>query len=478
MMQQIESETLRVLFESLSSQDGIAVINPATEQELIRLKPSSLDELDVQIEACKSAQVEWAKLSAKARSTSLKKWFQLLVEHTEDIANIITLEQGKPLTESRGEVAYGASFVEWFAEEAKRAYGEVIPAPAVDRRLSTIKQPVGVCTAITPWNFPIAMITRKAAPALAAGCGMIIKPSELTPLTALAVVELAHQAGIPKALLSTVVSEQAAEFGLVLSTDPRIKKISFTGSTRVGKILMKQASDTVKAASMELGGNAPFIVFDDADLDAAANGLIASKFRNAGQTCVCTNRLYVHQSVKEVFLAKLLEKAAGFTVSNGLEENTTLGPVITMASKHRLEAVIDQAVQEGATILNQPQKRSGRFMEPVILDNVEQGMAIVQQELFGPVLPVISFEDDEQVLSMANDTEYGLACYFYTESLKRIIKFSEGLEYGMVGVNEGIISTEVAPFGGIKESGIGREGAKQGMDEYLETKYICLGGLS
>ncbi|HGY9596946.1 TPA: NAD-dependent succinate-semialdehyde dehydrogenase [Vibrio campbellii] len=478
MMQQIESETLRVLFESLSSQDGIAVINPATEQELIRLKPSSLDELDVQIEACKSAQLEWAKLSAKARSASLKKWFQLLVEHTEDIANIITLEQGKPLTESRGEVAYGASFVEWFAEEAKRAYGEVIPAPSVDRRLSTIKQPVGVCAAITPWNFPIAMITRKAAPALAAGCGMIIKPSELTPLTALAVVELAHQAGIPKALLSTVVSEQAAEFGVVLSTDPRIKKISFTGSTRVGKILMKQASDTVKAASMELGGNAPFIVFDDADLDAAANGLIASKFRNAGQTCVCTNRLYVHQSVKEAFLTKLLDKAAGLAVGNGLEENTTLGPVITMASKHRLEAVIDQAVQEGAKILNQPQKRSGRFMEPVILDNVEQGMAIVQQELFGPVLPVISFDDDEQVLSMANDTEYGLACYFYTDSLKRIIKFSEGLEYGMVGVNEGIISTEVAPFGGIKESGIGREGAKQGMDEYLETKYICLGGLS
>ena len=478
MMQQIQSETLRVLFESLSSQDGIAVINPATEQELIRLKPSSLDELDVQIEACKSAQLEWAKLSAKARSASLKKWFQLLVEHTEDIANIITLEQGKPLTESRGEVAYGASFVEWFAEEAKRAYGEVIPAPSVDRRLSTIKQPVGVCAAITPWNFPIAMITRKAAPALSAGCGMIIKPSELTPLTALAVVELAHQAGIPKALLSTVVSEQAAEFGVVLSTDPRIKKISFTGSTRVGKILMKQASDTVKAASMELGGNAPFIVFDDADLEAAANGLIASKFRNAGQTCVCTNRLYVHQNVKEAFLTKLLDKVTSLTVGNGLEKNTTLGPVITMASKHRLEAVIDQAVQEGATMLNLPQKRSGRFMEPVILDNVEQGMAIVQQELFGPVLPVISFDDDEQVLSMANDTEYGLACYFYTDSLKRIIKFSEGLEYGMVGVNEGIISTEVAPFGGIKESGVGREGAKQGMDEYLETKYICLGGLS
>jgi succinate-semialdehyde dehydrogenase/glutarate-semialdehyde dehydrogenase len=478
MMQHIKSEIFKVLFKNLSSEGGVVVINPATERELIRLKTNSLDELDAQIEACKLAQIEWAKFSAKARSLCLKKWFQLLVEHTEDIANIITLEQGKPLTESRGEVAYGASFVEWFAEEAKRAYGEVIPAPAVDRRLSTIKQPVGVCAAITPWNFPIAMITRKAAPAGAAGCGMIIKPSELTPLTALAVVELAHPAGIPKALLSTVVSEQAAEFGIVLSTDPRIKKISFTGSTRVGKILMKQASDTVKAASMELGGNAPFIVFDDADLEAAANGLIASKFRNAGQTCVCTNRLYVHKNVKDAFLAKLLDKVSGLIVGNGLESHTTLGPVITMASKHRLEAVIDQAVQEGATILNQPQNRSGRFMEPVILDNVDQDMSIVQQELFGPVLPVISFDDDKQVLSMANDTEYGLACYFYTDSLKRIIRFSEGLEYGMVGVNEGIISTEVAPFGGIKESGIGREGAKQGMDEYLETKYICLGGLS
>lgn len=478
MMQQIKSEKLRVLFENQFSQDGIAVINPATEQELIRLKTHCLDDLDAQIEACKLAQVEWAKLSAKVRSISLRKWFQLLVEHAEDIARIITLEQGKPLIESRAEAAYGASFVEWFAEEAKRAYGEVIPPPTLDRRLSTIKQPVGVCAAITPWNFPMAMITRKAAPALAAGCGMIIKPSELTPLTALAVVELAHQAGIPKALLSVVVSEHAAEFGRVLSSDSRIKKLSFTGSTRVGKILMKQASGTVKAVSMELGGNAPFIVFADADLDAAVNGLIASKFRNAGQTCVCTNRLYVHRSVKEAFLTKLLDKVANLTVGDGLEESTILGPVITMASKHRLQALVDQATQEGAAILNQPQKRSGRFMEPIVLDNVEQDMAIVQQELFGPVLPIISFDDDQQVLSMANDTEYGLACYFYTDSLKRIIKFSEGLEYGMVGINEGIISTEVAPFGGIKESGIGREGAKQGMDEYLETKYICLGGLS
>ncbi|MDW2138147.1 aldehyde dehydrogenase family protein, partial [Vibrio sp. 2128(2023)] len=314
-------------------------------------------------------------------------------------------------------------------------------------------------------NFPIAMITRKAAPALAAGCGMIIKPSELTPLTALAVVELAYQAGIPKPLLPVVISEQAAEFGQVLSMDPRIKKISFTGSTRVGKILMKQASETVKAVSMELGGNAPFIVFEDADLESAADGLIASKFRNAGQTCVCTNRLYVHQNVKERFMEKVLAKMMELNVGNGLESGVTVGPVITMASKHRLEAVIDQALQEGATIANRPQKLAGRFMEPVILDNVDQGMAIVQQELFGPVLPVLTFEDDEQVLAMANDTEYGLACYFYTDSLKRIIKFTEGLEYGMVGVNEGIISTEVAPFGGIKESGVGREGAKQGLDE-------------
>ena len=479
MLQQIQSETLKALFKRLSflGGNGIAITNPATEQELIRLKPSTLGELDAQIEACKAAQKEWAKYSAKARSVSLKKWYQLLMEYMEDIAHIITLEQGKPLAESRSEVAYGASFVEWFAEEAKRAYGEVIPTPSSDRRLSTIKQPVGVCAAITPWNFPMAMITRKAAPALAAGCGMIIKPSELTPLTALAVVELAYQAGIPKALLSTVVSEQSAEFGLVLSSDSRIKKISFTGSTRVGKILMKQASETVKNVSMELGGNAPFIVFDDADLEAAADGLIASKFRNTGQTCVCTNRLYVHRDVKEAFLTTLLNKTRQLKVGNGLDAGTLLGPLINMTSKQRLESLIEQATRDGAVLLNQPQSLSGRFMEPVILDNVEQSMAIVQQELFGPVLPVISFEDDDQVIEMANDTEYGLAGYFYTDSLKRIIKFSECLEYGMVGINEGIISTEVAPFGGMKESGIGREGARQGLSEYLESKYICLGGI-
>ncbi|ENK3109775.1 NAD-dependent succinate-semialdehyde dehydrogenase [Vibrio alginolyticus] len=478
MMQQIKNETLKSVFKQWSSEEGIVVINPATEQELIRLKPSTLDELDDLIGQCKTEQVRWAKLSAKERSRRLRGWYQLLLDNAEDIATIITLEQGKPLAESKGEVMYGASFVEWFSEEAKRAYGEVIPAPTTDRRLSAIRQPVGVCAAITPWNFPIAMITRKAAPALAAGCGMLIKPSELTPLTAIAVVELAYQAGIPKELLSVVVSEQVAEFGQVLSTDPRIQKISFTGSTRVGKILMKQASDSVKAVSMELGGNAPFIVFEDADLDEAAEGLVASKFRNAGQTCVCTNRLYVHKNVKQAFIDKVLSKLSKLKLGNGLEKGVTLGPVITMASKHRLEAVIDQAVQEGASIANSPQRRPGRFMEPVLLDSVTQNMSIVQQELFGPVLPIVTFENDYQVLEMANDTEYGLACYFYTNSLKRIVTFSEGLEYGMVGVNEGIISTEVAPFGGVKESGVGREGAKQGLDEYLETKYICLGGLS
>ncbi|MBS9866493.1 NAD-dependent succinate-semialdehyde dehydrogenase [Vibrio alginolyticus] len=478
MMQQIKNETLKSVFKQWSSEEGIVVINPATEQELIRLKPSTLDELDDLIGQCKTEQVRWAKLSAKERSRRLRGWYQLLLDNAEDIATIITLEQGKPLAESKGEVMYGASFVEWFSEEAKRAYGEVIPAPTTDRRLSAIRQPVGVCAAITPWNFPIAMITRKAAPALAAGCGMLIKPSELTPLTAIAVVELAYQAGIPKELLSVVVSEQPAEFGQVLSTDPRIQKISFTGSTRVGKILMKQASDSVKAVSMELGGNAPFIVFEDADLDEAAEGLVASKFRNAGQTCVCTNRLYVHKNVKQAFIDKVLSKLSKLKLGNGLEKGVTLGPVITMASKHRLEAVIDQAVQEGASIANSPQRRPGRFIEPVLLDSVTQNMSIVQQELFGPVLPIVTFENDYQVLEMANDTEYGLACYFYTNSLKRIVTFSEGLEYGMVGVNEGIISTEVAPFGGVKESGVGREGAKQGLDEYLETKYICLGGLS
>ncbi|GAK19519.1 LOW QUALITY PROTEIN: succinate-semialdehyde dehydrogenase [Vibrio sp. JCM 19053] len=476
-MQQIKNETLKSVFKQWSSEEGIVVINPATEQELIRLKPSTLEELDDLIGQCKTEQVRWAKLSAKERSRRLRGWYQLLLDNAEDIATIITLEQGKPLAESKGEVMYGASFVEWFSEEAKRAYGEVIPAPTTDRRLSAIRQPVGVCAAITPWNFPIAMITRKAAPA-AAGCGMLIKPSELTPLTAIAVVELAYQAGIPKELLSVVVSEQAAEFGQVLSMILGFRRSLLRGLRALGKFLMKQASDSVKAVSMELGGNAPFIVFEDADLDEAAEGLVASKFRNAGQTCVCTNRLYVHKNVKQAFIDKVLSKLSKLKLGNGLEKGVTLGPVITMASKHRLEAVIDQAVQEGASIANSPQRRPGRFMEPVLLDSVTQNMSIVQQELFGPVLPIVTFENDYQVLEMANDTEYGLACYFYTNSLKRIVTFSEGLEYGMVGVNEGIISTEVAPFGGVKESGVGREGAKQGLDEYLETKYICLGGLS
>ncbi|GAJ78016.1 succinate-semialdehyde dehydrogenase [Vibrio sp. JCM 18905] len=454
---------------------------PATEQELVRLKPSALEELDDIIGKCKTEQIRWAKLSAKERSRRLKKWYQLLLDNAEDIATIITLEQGKPLTESKGEVMYGASFVEWFSEEAKRAYGEVIPAPpTTDRRLSAIRQPVGgVCAAITPWNFPIAMITRKAAPALAAGCGMLIKPSELTPLTAIAVVELAYQAGIPKELLPVVVSEQAAEFGQVLSTDPRIKKVSFTGSTRVGKILMKQASDSVKAVSMELGGNAPFIVFDDADLDAAAEGLVASKFRNAGQTCVCTNRLYVHEDVKQAFIEKVLSELNKLQLGNGLEKGVTLGPVITMASKHRLEAVIDQAVQEGASIANSPQRRLGALWSPFFWIASSSICRLFSKSYSGlyylllPLRMMSKFSEWRMTQSMV----WLVTSTRITSSV--LLLSAKVWNTAWLVSMRGIISTEVAPpFGGVKESGVGREGAKQGLDEYLETKYICLGGLS
>ncbi|KJR14598.1 succinate-semialdehyde dehydrogenase (NADP(+)) [Vibrio navarrensis] len=476
-MLQLNDPILDALLTELSVSDGLHVINPATQETLISLEPSSLKSVDRQIEACGEAQKAWAARSVKERALLLMRWFELLIQHQMALATLMTLEQGKPLSESLAEVAYGASFVEWFAEEAKRAYGEVIPANKVYQRITTIRQPVGVCAAITPWNFPLAMITRKAAPALAAGCGMVVKPSELTPLTALAVVHLAHLAGIPEHLLSVIVSAQSCEVGEMLTGDKRIKKLSFTGSTRVGKILMQQSASTVKAVSMELGGNAPFIVFDDADLDQAVDGLMASKFRNTGQTCVCTNRLYLHRNIKDAFLAELIPRVEQLKAGNGLEEGNSLGPLISIAAKHRLEALVEEALAEGAQLLMTPQSLPGHFMPPILLDCVTHQMDIIHQELFGPVLPIIEFADDDEVIAMANDTEYGLASYFYTESLKRAVRVSEALEYGMVGINEGIISTEVAPFGGIKESGLGREGARQGLDEFLETKYICLGGL-
>lgn len=458
--------------------NALAVENPATGQLLGYVPMLSSDEIKSAIERAHKAQKEWAALPAKNRSQLLRTWYQLLIENQDDLARLMTLEQGKPLPEAKGEVLYGASFVEWFAEEGKRTYGESIPAPSGDKRIVTIKQPVGVASAITPWNFPIAMITRKAAPALAAGCSFIVKPAELTPLSAFAVVELAYQAGIPRDVLQVVLGEDAATVGQIFTSHPLIRKLSFTGSTRVGRILMEQSAHDIKRTSMELGGNAPFIVFEDADIDAAVKGAIASKFRNAGQTCVCANRFYVHSSVYDEFVGKFAAEVQKLKLGNGLDEGVNVGPIISETAKKNILSLIAGAIEQGAEPMTPSVSHDGLFVEPVVLKNVAHDMAIVSQEIFGPVAPVISFESDEQLIEMANDTIYGLASYFYSQSIARVWKVAEALEYGMVGINEGIISTEVAPFGGVKQSGIGREGAKQGIDEYMNIKYLCFGGLS
>ncbi|KLV08561.1 NAD-dependent succinate-semialdehyde dehydrogenase [Photobacterium ganghwense] len=468
------------LLSGLSEQGShtLTITNPATGEVLGHVPTVSESALQDMIEAAHQGQKAWAKTTAKHRAQCLNRWFQLIHDNQDDLARIMTLEQGKPLAEAKGEVAYGASFIEWFAEEAKRTYGETIPGHTADRRLMTIKQPIGVACAITPWNFPIAMITRKAAPALAAGCSFIVKPSELTPLSALAITELAYQAGIPRDILKVVCSDNARMIGQIFTASPLIRKLSFTGSTRVGKLLMEQCADTVKRTSMELGGNAPFIVFDDADIPAAIQGAIASKFRNAGQTCVCANRFYVHSRIYDDFVAQFHATINKLVTGNGLDEGVTIGPVINQAAKDKVTHLINQACQQGATQLGEPIPADGLFVPPQILVNVDHQMDIVQQEIFGPVAPVIKFDSDEALIEMANDTPYGLAAYFYSQNIKRIWKVAEALEYGMVGINEGIISTEVAPFGGVKESGIGREGAKQGIDEYMEIKYLCFGGIN
>ena len=401
-----------------------------------------------------------------------------MVEHLEDLAYILTAEQGKPLAEARGEVAYGASFVEWFAEEAKRVYGETIPAPTADRKLLVIKQPIGVTAAITPWNFPIAMITRKAAPALAAGCSMIIKPAENTPLSAIALAVLAEEAGVPAGVLQ-VVTGKAREIGAVLCESPIVTKLSFTGSTEVGRILMRQCADTIKKLSLELGGNAPFIVFDDADLDAAVEGAMISKFRNAGQTCVCANRLFVQDGVFDAFAAKLAAKVATLKVGDGMADGVTLGPLIDECAVEKVENHIADALSKGATLLQGGKRHvnGGTFYEPTVLANVSANTLIFKEETFGPVAPLFRFKTDEEVIAMANNTEFGLASYFYSRDIGRIWRVAEALEYGMVGVNTGMISNEVAPFGGVKQSGLGREGSHHGIDEYLEIKYIALAGL-
>ena len=462
-------------FMVTEANNAVAVTNPATGELVGHAPISSQAELANAIERAHVAQKEWAKVPAKSRAASLHRWHQLILENKEDLARIMTIEQGKPLAEATGEVVYGASFIEWFAEEAKRTYGDSIPSTVAGKRLVTIKQPIGVACAITPWNFPIAMITRKAAPALAAGCSFIVKPSDETPLSAFAVVELAYQAGIPKDLLQVVLGDSPEQIGELFTSHPLIKKISFTGSTRVGSILMAQAAKGIKRTSMELGGNAPFIVFDDADIDAAVQGATASKFRNAGQTCVCANRFYVHSKVYDEFVAKFDQAVQQLKIGNGLDEGVTIGPVVSQNAKNNIQALLDRAVEQGATPVTPTQELDGLFLQPVILKNVKHSMDIVQQEIFGPVAPVMQFETDEELIEMANDTIYGLASYFYSQNIHRVWNIAEALEYGMVGINDGLISTEVAPFGGVKQSGIGREGAKEGIDEYMDIKYLCFG---
>ncbi|TOA48980.1 succinate-semialdehyde dehydrogenase (NADP(+)) [Vibrio parahaemolyticus] len=474
-MQQIQNQSL-VSFMVANPQQGIAVTNPATGELLGYAPVSTENGILNSIERASVAQKEWAALPAKTRAGMLNRWFQLLLENKADLGRLMTLEQGKPLAEAQGEVLYGASFIEWFAEEAKRTYGETIPAPSADKRLVTIKQPIGVACAITPWNFPIAMITRKAGPALAAGCSFVVKPSESTPLSAFAVAELAYQAGIPCDVLQVVLGENSRQVGAIFTSHPLIRKLSFTGSTQVGRVLMQQSAADIKRTSMELGGNAPFIVFDDADIDAAVAGAMASKFRNAGQTCVCANRFYVHSKVYDEFIVKFDAAVQQLNVGNGLEEGVNIGPVISESAKQGIQALIDGAIEQGAKPVSELKTLDGLFMQPVVLKDVTHDMKIVSEEIFGPVAPVIRFDSDEQLVEMANDTIYGLASYFYSQNIHRVWKIAEALEYGMVGINEGMISTEVAPFGGVKQSGIGREGAKQGIDEYMDVKYLCFGG--
>tara|TARA_B110000091_G_scaffold132757_1_gene142230 strand:- start:980 stop:2518 length:1539 start_codon:yes stop_codon:yes gene_type:complete len=451
------------------------VTNPARGDVIATV--ADLDRADVAraIYAAKKAQVGWATLAAKARSNILRKWFDLLMANQEDLAIIMTAEQGKPMTESRGEVAYGASFIEWFGEEAKRNYGETIPGHMADKRITVIKQPIGVAAAITPWNFPNAMIARKVAPALAAGCAFVVRPASQTPLSALAMAKLAQEAGVPNGVISVVPSNDASGIGKEFCENPIVRKLSFTGSTQVGRILMKQAADQVMKCSMELGGNAPFIVFDDADLDEAVIGAIACKFRNNGQTCVCANRIYVQAGVYDAFAQKLKIAVENLLVGDGMTDGTTLGPLIEPSAVVKVQSHLDDALSKGATVLTggKPHALGGLFFEPTIVTGATKDMVVSTDETFGPFAPLFKFEDEDNVIALANDTIFGLASYFYAKDISRVAKVAEALEYGIVGINTGIISTEVAPFGGIKQSGLGREGSRHGMDDYMEMKYIC-----
>jgi succinate-semialdehyde dehydrogenase/glutarate-semialdehyde dehydrogenase len=456
----------------------VPVENPATGGVIGTVPKMGVAETRRAIEAANRAWPAWRSKLAKERSNILRKWFELMMANQDDLALIMTTEQGKPLAEAKGEVAYAASFIEWFAEEAKRVYGDVIPQHQADKRLIVIKQPVGVCGAITPWNFPAAMITRKVAPALAAGCTMVIKPATQTPYSAFALAELAERAGVPKGVIN-ILTGSAKEIGGELTSSPIVRKITFTGSTEVGRTLMQQAASTIKKVSLELGGNAPFLVFDDADLDAAVEGAMISKYRNAGQTCVCANRILVQDQVYDAFAAKLAEKVKALKVGPGTEGGVQIGPLIDDKAVAKVEEHVQDAVAKGAKVLVGGKRHAlgGLFYEPTLLTEVSTKMKVTKEETFGPVAPLFRFKTEQEGVAMANDTEFGLASYFYARDVGRIWRVGEGLESGMVGINTGLISNEVAPFGGVKESGIGREGSKYGIEEYLEVKYLCLGGM-
>ncbi|WNL38644.1 NAD-dependent succinate-semialdehyde dehydrogenase [Halomonas sp. PAMB 3232] len=456
-----------------------AVDNPATGETIARVAELGGRDTEEAVAAAYEAGPAWRATPVKERAKILRRWFELIIEHTDDLARLMTLEQGKPLAEAKGEVGYGASFIEFFAEEAKRMAGETLPGHAADKRILVTREPVGVVAAITPWNFPLAMITRKCAPALAAGCTVVIKPAEATPLTALAAAYLGIEAGLPAGTINVVTASQPAEVGEVLTTDSRVRKVSFTGSTPVGKRLLAQCASTVKKTAMELGGNAPFIVFDDADLDAAVDGAIASKFRNAGQTCVCTNRFLVQDGVYDAFVEKLAARVQALKVGDGLADGSVIGPLINQAAVDKVQRHVSDAQGKGARVVcgGSVSEAGERFYTPTVLADVTTEMAVAFEETFGPVAPVFRFERDEEAIAMANDTPFGLAAYFYATDYRRIWRTMEALEYGMVGVNEGLISTELAPFGGVKESGLGREGSHHGLDEFTELKYVCVGGL-
>ncbi|MBZ1350684.1 NAD-dependent succinate-semialdehyde dehydrogenase [Alcaligenaceae bacterium LF4-65] len=459
-----------------------AVDNPATGSNIAHVSNLGAKQAEQAIAAASRAFPAWRARTAKERSNILRKWFDLIIAHTDDLARIMTLEQGKPFAEAKGEIAYGASFVEWFAEQAKRVMGDTISAPLATNRMLVLREPIGVCAAITPWNFPNAMITRKVAPAIAAGCTIVLKPAEQTPLSALALAVLAEQAGIPPGVLNIITadSDNSIAIGKVLCASPVVRKVTFTGSTPVGRILMQQSASSIKKMSLELGGHAPFIVFEDADLDAAIDGAMISKYRNAGQTCVCTNRFYVHANVYDSFVEKLAARVSGtLSVGEGFEDKVTTGPLIDDAAIAKVQEHVTDAIAKGAKVVTggAAHSRGGRFYQPTVLANINEDMLCMREETFGPVAPVVKFTDEAEVIRLANNTDYGLASYFYSRDIGRIFRVAEALEYGMVGVNTGLISNEMAPFGGVKQSGLGREGSVYGMDDFMEMKYVCLGGI-